>query len=386
MTWWQRGPIGWVARLFGAQPGTGPAASQQQVPPWGRPTSPPPANWLPSPQQGTQRTWQQVAPPGPIPVPSHPQPAPPPPRRWLPMPRRQRRVASVPPAGPPDAGELRQRALERNKLRIGIKIGEGGQGAVFTLQDDPSSVFKQYYTPIPHGAQSFSDLIGRRAGVEAVLGGAPVEMAWPERLIVTGTDLDGYVMPKIGMEYSVRIKGTPYPANFGYVFDRSGPFAHTPVPTQDQRRQLGLLVAVFLDALHRNDLTYGDMSWNNMLFRLTPTPGIFVLDVDGMRPMGRATFTGQRVAQTPDWFDPLSPDVEQEIGSFDLDRYKLALLIYRLLIARSFDAKLARDLGGDLSVDGASPVQGRAIKRLLSRAMHAKSARPTAAEWVAVLS
>lgn len=384
MRWWQRGPLGWVARLFGVHAGSGPVASQQQVPPWGRPTPPPPVGSLPPPQPGTQRTWQQVAPPGPIPAPSRPQPAPPR-RRWLTMPGRQRRPVAAP-AGPPDAAELRQRALDRNQLRIGIKIGEGGQGAVFTLQDDPSSVFKHYSTPIPHGAESFSDLVGRRAGVEAALGGAPVEMAWPDRLIVTGTDLDGYLMSKIGIEYSVRIKGVQHPANFGYVFDRPGPFAHTPVPTQDQRRQLGLLVAMFLDALHRNDLTYGDMSWNNMLFRLDPTPGIFVLDVDGMRPMGRPTFTGQHVAQTPDWFDPLSPDVEQEIGSFDLDRYKLALLICRLLISHSFDGKMVGDEVNDAAIEGVGEVQGRAIKRLLSRAARVKGARPTASEWVAVLS
>ena len=333
------------------------------------------------PTPGRTRTWQSAAPlpRPPIPVnPVSPQSAPG--RRWSP------RAAKSVPVGPPDANELRRRALNRNQLRIGMKIGEGGQGAVFDLKDDTSHVFKQYFQPIPGAAQRFADLAGRRSVVEAALAGAAVEMAWPDRLIVTNEELDGYLMPRIGFEYAVTVKNRVIPANFSYVFGRPGPFAHTPVPSDVERRQLALLVAQFVHALHRNDLTYGDMSWYNMLFKLEPSPGIFVLDVDGMRPLGHPTFTGMRVAQTPDWFDPLYPDVEHEMGSFDLDRYKLALLMHRMLIAHRFDAPLPEDVDLDVPIAGLDHEQARGVWRLLQRtAKSAQGGRPTAAEWMTVL-
>src|SRR4051812_18306933 len=89
----------------------------------------------------------------------------------------------------------------------------------------------------------------------------------------------------------------------------------------------------------RPPLIYGDLSWVNFSFAPGPKVQLSVYDVDSSRPLGSRSFTRQPPAKTPDWDDPMSPDLP--VATLDADRYKFALLAFRLLVSRNFDGRIA---------------------------------------------
>jgi HEAT repeat protein len=142
------------------------------------------------------------------------------------------------------------------------------------------------------------------------------------------------------------------------------------------RIEVALEFAELVHLLHGRFLVIGDISMINVLW----TPGrnsIFLIDCDGVRQLGSAPVLRQ--VATPDWEDPMEPASGPDLDS---DRYKLALLVGRVL-SRSPHLHPGEELllTPDLPVDIALQV-----RKLWTRAAGPRAGRPNASDWVAALN
>lgn len=98
--------------------------------------------------------------------------------------------------------------------------------------------------------------------------------------------------------------------------------------TIEPRIAIAAEFAKLMHLLHSRSLVIGDVSQMNVLWALGDPASIFLIDCDGIRRVGSRPVFPQ--ADTPDWDDP------ELAGSgawpdHDTDRYKLALLVGRVL-------------------------------------------------------
>src|SRR5690606_15661600 len=118
----------------------------------------------------------------------------------------------------------------------------------------------------------------------------------------------------------------------------------------------------------------GDVSMKNFLWTLRDGPAIFALDCDGFRLNGHHPAVPQ--PQTPDWEDRTAV---QGRATLESDRYKLALLVIRVLLADPYltpaDVTRRPELAGEL---------GEALTGLVRRAA-AERVRPPAEHWLRAL-
>jgi DNA-binding helix-hairpin-helix protein with protein kinase domain len=253
---------------------------------------------------------------------------------------------------------------------------------VYEVKGDPTLAFKQYKTPVPNVLPAFDQLIAAGVDVRRSLRGAPVDLAWPTAAVPEGDELAGCLMPKVHSRYTVNVQGLTREATLDHAVPRlDSHFAPSRQPSDGERRMLAVAAGQFLHALHENDYVYGDVSWKNLLYALDPVPSVMVLDLDSIRRVGTTPWPGVG-AHTADWGDPHGQP--GEVGAFDEDRYKYALLVYRLLAARSLTAQMPAtgDITWHADVDDR---QSRRLTRLTWRAK-ARLERPAVSEWLAVLA
>lgn len=268
------------------------------------------------------------------------------------------------------------------RIRRGHKLGSSGYGSVYEVKGDPTLAFKQYKTPVPNVLPAFDQLIAAGVDVRRSLRGAPVDLAWPTAAVPEGDELAGCLMPKVHSRYTVNVQGLTREATLDHAVPRlDSHFAPSRQPSDGERRMLAVAAGQFLHALHENDYVYGDVSWKNLLYALDPVPSVMVLDLDSIRRVGTTPWPGVG-AHTADWGDPHGQP--GEVGAFDEDRYKYALLVYRLLAARSLTAQMPAtgDITWHADVDDR---QSRRLTRLTWRAK-ARLERPAVSEWLAVLA
>lgn len=267
-------------------------------------------------------------------------------------------------------------------LQIGRQLGHGGQAAVYEVLGDERMVYKKYFVP-RRDIAAVRDVIESGPRVRKRLAGRGVDLMWPARIIERDGVVQGIVMPRVPERYSVNFAGPARGGRLLLTLDHAVPrpsavYRVADVSDED-RLAIVVLVAHFLEALHHEDLVYGDLSWRNFLFSLSPSCGVLALDLDGVSRIGTRAVS----AHTPDWTDPHSTS-SGLVDSFDLDRYKFALLAHRMLLAKSLDARLP-GVVGDEPIVGLSPTGGRAVRWLLGRASGGAGSRPQIAEWIAAL-
>lgn len=273
------------------------------------------------------------------------------------------------------------------RLRLGTRLtnGTGGQGSVYRVADDPALVYKQYTTPIEGSLDSFADLIraGRRVALQAP---AHVDFTWPIELFGRGDHVAGYTMQRLPEHYAVTIRNggrtTTVLGQLMHALPRDGAFQVLNAPDEHQRLALAIMVAEGLVLLHAHSVSYRDLSLMNLVFSTNPLK-IGFMDMDSARVISQHVIPAKDGVDTRDWVDPLFPD--DPIG-FDVDRFKYALLVHRLLVThRTIGEFSPRAIRAITAVDGIQKESLRDLQRLFLRALGPAGTRPPVEEWRTVL-
>jgi hypothetical protein len=240
-----------------------------------------------------------------------------------------------------------------------------------------SAAFKEY-KPAWRGKVDFSALeamaafLGGRSFTE---GSELVErVAWPTKIVTDAGASVGFLMPEVPAEFLVPIalpSGARQSvlAGFQLLLNPPSYLARLGISVTERDRYLLLAeIAESLALFHRYDIAVGDLSPKNVLFSLTPSPRCFFVDADAMRLAGRGAMDQ---AETPDW--EISTVSSEELATLATDRYKLGLLVLRLLAGD----QSTRDPGA------LPPSVPPAVRGLIVGALAVSPAsRPAAADWV----
>ncbi|GAA1674124.1 hypothetical protein GCM10009830_20610 [Glycomyces endophyticus] len=210
-------------------------------------------------------------------------------------------------------------------------IGDGGQGVVKRTSRMPGVLYKQYHAREQLNVVELERLIrlvhtDMRPGPDRnlILSSA----AWPSGVVLDGGVHCGLTMPEAPDHFTADIGEARKLRELQFlIFRKKAGWSNLRLPDETQRRALLLRYARLFKALHAIDVIIGDVSPRNLLWTIEPEPAVYMLDCDGCRIAGHLPPMPQ--AQTPDWADP-----DQEVGTatFDSDRFKLALLILRVLL------------------------------------------------------
>lgn len=198
-------------------------------------------------------------------------------------------------------------------------------------------------------------------------------------------------MPRMPDRFRLQVQ-TPYGRDlqeatleFALQPDPGKAFFPVRVLSAAERIQLVRLVGIFLDTLHANDFVYGDLSLKNMRYATDPM-ALLVMDMDGVHRISTPVIAEKDLANTPDWNDPYRSS-ELPLG-FDLDRYKYALLVYRLLVVNNVSEAFPLDTTRLVVPDalGLDSEARAALAFLLRRAAAGGTGtRPPIREWLSVL-
>ena len=233
---------------------------------------------------------------------------------------------------------MTRQVIQRDRLGVLTKIGQGGQGVVYGAPNvktkfAASMVYKEYKTQVL-AEIDFSALAAMPALVEDSLSYAEAERlisiaAWPCALVEDNGAPTGFVMPAIPGEFFIdliTVKGVAKTAaEFQHLLNHSSVLAARGITINDaQRYSLLREVASGLASLHKHGVCVGDISPKNLLFSLTPHAAVYFIDCDAMRINGVSVL---RQVETPGWQVPAG----EELATIYSDTYKLGLLALRLL-------------------------------------------------------
>jgi DNA-binding helix-hairpin-helix protein with protein kinase domain len=264
-----------------------------------------------------------------------------------------------------------------HELGVLTKLADGGQGTVYRMSLRPGELYKSYHAPDQLNVGELKRLIRtvqsepmRESDRALIL----ESTAWPTGTVLENGVYKGLTMPEAPERFTADIGGRRKLRELQFLIFAAKPmWSDLALPAPEQRRKLVQCFAKLFRALHDADIVIGDVSPRNLLWALEPEPSVYSLDCDGFRINGFASPMPQ--AQTPDWVDPA-----QEIGVATLegDRYKLALLILRVLLT---EPKITP---GEVAAD---PVRlerlGERVAALAVRV--ADGERCSAAEWARAL-
>jgi hypothetical protein len=146
------------------------------------------------------------------------------------------------------------------------------------------------------------------------------------------------------------------------------------IPSNEWKSRFLVATAQLFDTLHAHSIIVGDVSMRNLLWSPGGDPCVFLIDCDSMRVVGEEPAVPS--AFTPDWDDPLDP-----LGNtIDSDRYKLALIILRVLTV------VPAVCPEDSNVRFAGPGWSDRLSDLMQMAARAgRGQRLPAARWVEAL-
>jgi eukaryotic-like serine/threonine-protein kinase len=231
-----------------------------------------------------------------------------------------------------------RQVIERGRLGVLSKIGQGGQGVVYGAPNvktkfAASMVYKEYKAATL-AAIDFTALAAMPALVEESLSYADGERlvsvaAWPCAIVEDGRTPTGFVMPAIPQEFFIQlatVKGiSSSTAEFQHLLNHSSVLAARGITVDDaQRYSLLRQAASGLAFLHKRGVCVGDISPKNLLFSLAPHEAVYFIDCDAMRINGVSALTQ---VETPGWTVPAGED----LATIYSDTYKLGLLGLRLL-------------------------------------------------------
>jgi serine/threonine protein kinase len=228
--------------------------------------------------------------------------------------------------------------IDRGKLGVLDKIGQGGQGVVYRAPNvrtkfAASMVYKEYKAQTLALIDSTA-LAAMPALVEDALSYSEGERlislaAWPCAIVHDGGALAGFVMPAIPEQFFIElttVKGVSSTiAEFQHLLNHESVLAARGIDIDDvQRYSLLREVASGLAFLHKHGVCVGDISPKNLLFSLSPHEAVHFIDCDAMR-INAVSALPQ--VETPGW------EVRrgEELATIYSDAYKLGLLALRLV-------------------------------------------------------
>lgn len=227
--------------------------------------------------------------------------------------------------------------IDYDSLQLGDELGRGRHGRVFAVYGYPvegqwTGVLKLYWP-------DFEPWINVPA-LEAIAG-FPATLdandsrwlentaAWPAVIVEKRGAVCGFLMRKVPQEYYFdrpsRTQPTVLtPAAVDLLFKPDLSISRLGLTVTDRDR-FALLqdLAYTLWRLHSKGVVVGDLSSTNVLFRLAPKPGCFLIGCDAMR-VGDASVLQQ--LQAPGWEVPPGERTATQAA----DTYKFALLAIRL--------------------------------------------------------
>ncbi|MBV8347687.1 MAG: hypothetical protein JOZ49_09175 [Mycolicibacterium sp.] len=231
------------------------------------------------------------------------------------------------------------RAIERSCLGALTKIGQGGQGVVYsapsvTTRFAASMVYKEYKPHVRTAELNVSALSAMPTFLESLPYAEGERLvscaAWPCAVVEDHGATTGFVMPMIPDRFFTRLTTvmgvSKVSAEFQHLLNPTHMLAQRGISiTDEQRYDLLREVASSLAFLHKNGVCVGDISPKNLLFCLSPAPAVYFIDCDAMRVNGQSALL-QR--ETSDWEVPRAGE---EPATNYSDTYKLGLLALRLL-------------------------------------------------------
>jgi hypothetical protein len=272
--------------------------------------------------------------------------------------------------------------MDETALQRGQELGAGGQAWVYRVhgQLEPRA-YKKYKDPATASPAALKALIDLPATLQPSQRDRLHEQAaWPLTRVYDNGQLSGFLMREIPEHFKgPNTVGKPILRELQFLLYQRKPMWGDIVPAggvgsqtrTEVAREFSALMALF----HAKALVIGDVSMRNVLWSgadgLSTT--IFLLDCDGIRQLGRDPVMAQ--AATPDWNDP-----HQTQGGPDLDtdRYKLALLVGRVLSCQAY----IRPEKDPLSLPADLPDRMAArIEELWQKAARPQGQRPAANQW-----
>ncbi len=221
-------------------------------------------------------------------------------------------------------------AVELRDLHLGGELGIGGQGKVHDLLGAGHGyVYKEYIAAGVNG-EALKRLVelpeqmaqGDRAALLR-------QAAWPLTRVLDGGEVKGFVMRKVPQEFYGRTASKPRLREVQYLlYEPKAMWGDITPPDAEGRLVIARNIVALFRLLHAARLVVGDVSMNNLLW--SPAGDVFLLDCDGIRETGARPVLQQPF--TPDWDDPEQPPTGPDL---DTDRYKLALLVTRILTRTS---------------------------------------------------
>ena len=224
---------------------------------------------------------------------------------------------------------LRYRDQRNNIVRLGERIGGGGEGDVFAVIGQPGSAAKVWKRGGDAGKSARKVQIMSQRPASRQAGNNGYTITWPQELLYEdGTQhrIVGYTMRRI-------------PGEWGKIIDYCFPvaarkLAHTQGQdiTAIRRRRIAYNLCRAVNAIHQSGYVIGDINDQNLL--VSRNDEVAVIDCDSFQvedDRGRK-LTTDRVRQE---FQP--PEIQSlntsrnVVRSYDQDAFALAVLLFKLL-------------------------------------------------------
>jgi hypothetical protein len=275
--------------------------------------------------------------------------------------------------------------VDEQTLTLGPELGNGGQGRVLRVEGQGMPLaFKQY------------KMLGADPGALKMLVDLPAVLqpserdqlhartSWPLARVFSRGQLRGFLMREIpGQFFGANVAGSmklrelqflvyPRKPAWGEIVPEAGVGAETRLQVASEFTRLFAL-------LHGKGLVIGDVSMSNLLWAGSADGAVevFLIDCDGIRKLGLRPVLKQ--ADTLDWEDRSQPRTGPDL---DTDRYKLALLVGRVLT-------IGKDLRPGAPLQLVPDVPDRVAARVRELWQHAagpRGTRPDAVQWAMALS
>jgi len=292
--------------------------------------------------------------------------------------------------------------IEFSTLRMGEKIGDGGEGEVHLVTNKPSDVFKVFKNSV----RSELNESGLASTISLLDSMAPQDRAfitsravWPHTLVKDKGSFWGFLMPLLPNDYFCLHggKGSPIEgmndwnkltfrkawmnnpnleSNSPALWYPSGKDVDS-LNAAEKKKRVSLLkllkdLSQVFETLHKHKIVVGDVSGRNILWSRQTGESVMLIDCDGCRIDQTVGVT--KAKQSPEWFDPHLTGPT----NIESDLYKLAIAIYR----GYFSDSLGNPGFNSVQLVSNADIE---IQRLSLRGV-GQLPRPTATEWFQTLS